>query len=299
VTRRSGLGRGLDALLPAEKAAPESSTGTAQTPVSAITPNPQQPRKIFENESLEELAASIRELGLLQPLLVRPRGEGFELIAGERRFRAAQMAGLQSVPILVVETDDRGSLARALVENVHREDLNPIEEASAYKQLLDEAGLTQDQLGQRLGRNRVTISNSLRLLDLPVDIQRMLTERRISGGHARALLGLQGSPFQKRLAQRVSQEGLSVRETEDYVRRYSSMVATNNTKSSSRPERPPEVTDAQRLLTDRLQARVRVDMGARKGKITIDFATLDELDRLLSVMVGESRQNGVTTIAID
>ena len=184
MTRRSGLGRGLDALLPAEAKPQDASEGTAHAPVSSITPNPQQPRKVFDEEPLEELAASIRELGLLQPLLVRKRGEGFELIAGERRYRAAQMAGLDSVPVLVVETDDRGSLARALVENVHREDLNPIEEASAYKQLLDEGGFTHDDLGKRLGRNRVTISNSLRLLDLPVDIQKMLAERKITGGHA-------------------------------------------------------------------------------------------------------------------
>ena len=145
----------------------------------------------------------------------------------------------------------------------------------------------------------MTIANSLRLLDLPVDIQRMLAERKLTGGHARALLGLQGSPFQKRLAQRVSQEGLSVRETEDLVRRYGSMVAAGSSKETTRPARPPEVSDAQRVLTDRLQTRVRVDMSARKGKIVVDFATLDELDRLLGVILGESRDPGVSTISID
>ena len=299
MTRRSGLGRGLDALLPTEAPVEGRSTGTPRAPISAITPNPRQPRKVFDEEPLEELAASIRELGLLQPLLVRARGEGYELIAGERRFRAAQLAGLSEVPILVVETDERGSLERALVENVHREDLNPIEEASAYKQLLDEGGLTQERLAERLGRNRVTVTNSLRLLELPVEIQRMLAEHKLTGGHARALLGLQGSPFQKRLAQRVAQEGLSVRETEDYVRRYGSMVAPSNTKSSTRPPRPPQAAEAQRLLTDRLQARVRVDVGARKGKIVIDFASLEELDRLLNVMVGKTQAPEVSTISID
>ena len=300
MTRRSGLGRGLDALLPSE-ASPAQSEGDGLTraPISAIAPNPRQPRKIFDKEPIEELAASITELGLLQPLLVRKMGEAFELIAGERRFRAAQLAGLDSIPVLVVDTDDRGSLERALVENVHRENLNPIKETSDYRQLLDDGGLTQDQLGQRLGRNRVTIANSLRLLDLPLEIQRMLAERKLTGGHARALLGLQGSPFQKRLAQRVSQEGLSVRETEDLVRRYGSMVEATSPKGSSRPARPPEITEAQRTLTDRLQTRVRVDMGARKGKIVVDFASLDELERLLGVMVGSTNGASVSTISID
>lgn len=301
MTRRSALGRGLDALLPAEASAAPSDAvaGVGETTIASIEPNPHQPRRIFEATSLEELAASIGELGLLQPLLVRTKGEGrFELIAGERRFRAAQMAGLQSVPVLVVETDDRGSLERALVENIHREDLNPLEEASAYRQLLDEGGLTQEQLAKRLSRNRVTIANSLRLLDLPVEIQRMLTERSLTGGHGRALLGLQGSPFQKRLAQRASQEGLSVRELEDLVRRYSSMVDVSPGKDERKKSRPPQVLDAQRSLSDILQTKVRVDMGARKGKIVIDFVSLDELERLLDAMVGD-RRDAVTTISID
>jgi ParB family chromosome partitioning protein len=253
---------------------------------------------VFAEDSLEELADSIRALGLLQPLLVRPADSGYELVAGERRFRAAQQAGLAEVPVLVVETDDRGSLERALVENIHREDLNPIEEASAYRQLLEEGGLTQEQLAQRLGRNRVTIANSLRLLDLPTDIQRMLAERSITGGHARALLGLQGSPFQKRLAQRVAQEGLSVRETEDLVRRYSSMVGSSP-KASKERSRPPEVTEAQRRLTDHLQTKVRVDMGARKGKIVIDFVSLEELARLMATMAGDSGYTDVRTVSVE
>lgn len=300
MTRRSGLGRGLDALLPSESPPPERSGGPGGRVASLtdIEPNPRQPRKVFEPDALSELAASIRELGLLQPLLVRARNGGYELIAGERRFRAAQLAGLQEVPVLVVETDDRGSLERALVENIHREDLNPIEEASAYRQLLDEGGLTQEQLAQHLGRNRVTIANSLRLLDLPTDMQRMLTERALTGGHARALLGLQGSPFQKRLAQRVTQEGLSVRQTEDLVRRYSSMVGSSP-KASGERSRPPQVVEAQRTLTDRLQTKVRVDMGARKGKIVIDFVSLEELDRLMDVMATDSVDGGVKTVSVD
>ena len=299
MTRRSGLGRGLDALLPADVSNAGASASGSTARIDEISPNPRQPRKTFGDEALQELAASIRELGLLQPLLVRtgPAG-GYELIAGERRFRAAQLAGLQEVPILEVETDDRGSLERALVENIHREDLNPIEEASAYRQLLDEGGLTQEELAQRLGRNRVTIANSLRLLDLPTDIQRMLTERALTGGHARALLGLQGSPFQKRLAQRVAQEGLSVRETEDLVRRYSSMVEASP-KAARERARPPQIAEAQRALTDRLQTKVRVDMGARKGKIVIDFVSLEELDRLLGIMASDDDGDDVRTVSID
>lgn len=298
MTRRSGLGRGLDALLP-----PEASTearadaGGAVASLDEIAPNPQQPRKRFDDDALAELAASIRQLGLLQPLLVRVNpGGGYELIAGERRFRAAQLAGLDEVPILVVEADDRGSLERALVENIHREDLNPIEEASAYRQLLEEAGVTQEHLAQRLGRNRVTIANALRLLDLPTDIQRMLTERAITAGHARSLLALQGSPFQKRLAQRVAQEGLSVRETEDLVRRYSTMVQASPKPGRERG-RPPQIGEAQRVLSDCLQTKVRVDMGTRKGKIAIDFVSLEELDRLVSLIAGDSP--GVRTVSID
>ncbi len=299
MTRRSGLGRGLDALLPAGESndGPQIRSGSVAR-VDDISPNPRQPRRAFDDQGLEELATSIRELGVLQPLLVRPVASGYELIAGERRFRAAQLAGLREVPILEVETDDRGSLERALVENIHREDLNPIEEASAYRQLLDEGGLTQEALARRLGRNRVTIANSLRLLDLPTDIQRMLAERSLSGGHARALLGLQGSPFQRRLAQRVAQEGLSVRETEDLVRRYSAMVETSP-KASRERARPPQIVETQRALTDRLQTKVRVDMGARKGKIVIDFVSLDELKRLLDIMAGSNRDGDVRTVSLD
>ena len=298
VTRRSGLGRGLDALLPSDGPDDRAVGGPDRLPMSAITPNPRQPRKDFDEAALQELAASISQLGLLQPLLVR-RGDagGFELIAGERRFRAAQLAGLDEVPVLVVDTDDQGSLERALVENIHREDLNPIEEASAYRQLLEEGGLTHEELARRLGRNRVTITNSLRLLDLPVDVQRLLTARKLTGGHGRALLGLQESPFQKRLAQRVAQEGLSVRETEDLVRRYSSMVTPSKTAGGAGP-RPPQVVDAQRALTDRLQTKVRVEIGKRKGKIVIDFVALDELERLVDLMTHGDREP-VRTVSLD
>ena len=284
--RRSGLGRGLDALLPSEESAPERRTGLLHLPVDAIRPNPRQPRRGFDDASLDELAASIEQLGVLQPLLVRRTPDGHELVAGERRLRAARLAGLEEIPVVEVDTDQRGSLERALVENLHREDLNPIEEASAYRQLIDEGALTQEALGARLGRNRVTITNALRLLDLPMPIQRLLIEGRLTAGHGRALLGLDGNPFQERLAVRVAQEGLSVRETEELVRRYQDMSEPGSRSSGPRA-RPPLVSEAQRMLSHHLQTRVRVEMGKRKGKIVIDFVSLEELERLLKEILGD------------
>jgi ParB family transcriptional regulator, chromosome partitioning protein len=290
--RRSGLGRGLDALLPSEPGAPEPRTGMVHLAVDTIRPNRRQPRRDFGADSLAELAASIAQLGVLQPLLVRRVEDGHELVAGERRLRAARKAGLTEVPVVEVDTDERGSLERALVENLHREDLNPIEEASAYRQLIDDGGLTQEALGERLGRNRVTVANSLRLLDLPTPIQRLLVEGRLTAGHGKALLGLDGNPFQGRLAQRVAQEGLSVRETEDLVRRYQSMSASGNERT--RPARPPLVSEAQRVLSHHLQTRVRVEMGKRKGKIVLDFVSLEELERLLNEIVGPAPSEPTT-----
>ncbi|HZK51538.1 MAG TPA: ParB/RepB/Spo0J family partition protein [Actinomycetota bacterium] len=288
VTRRAGLGRGLDALLPAQEARPEGTgAGLNEVPLDAIVPNPRQPRHSFDDDAIGDLAESIRALGILQPLLVRELGGGrYELVAGERRVRASRLAGLERVPVMTVETDDRGSLERALVENLHREDLNPIEEAEGYRQLIDEANLTQEELGQRLGRSRVTITNALRLLSLPPAIQKLLVEGRVSAAHGRALLGLQDNPFQLRLAQRVGAEGISVRETEDLVRRYQSM--TPSTNQGGRPRtRPPIATEAQRQLSEYLQTRVRVDVGKRKGRIVMDFVSTDELERLLRIITGD------------
>jgi len=295
MTRRSGLGRGLDALLPAQAGSDdEDRGGLLELPPNDIDANPQQPRTAFPDDTLDELADSVRRLGVLQPLLVRPRRGRFELIAGERRLRAARRAGLSSVPVVVVEADERGSLERALVENLHREDLNPIEEAAAYRQLIDEGGLTQEQLGTRLSRNRATIANSLRLLELPTSIQALLADRALTAGHGRALLGLADNPFQERLARRVAQEQLSVRETEDLVRRYQSMSAPADHKRGAR-ERPAEIAEAQRTLADRLQTRVRVEMGARKGRIVVDFVSLEELDRLVRAITrGKSEPDRVS-----
>lgn len=296
MSRRGGLGRGLDALLPPTGAdgLETRDTGDARTATIAdITPNPRQPRRDFGEEELQELTASIRELGVLQPLLVRPAGRGFELIAGERRLRAAARVGLQEVPILVVETDDAGSLERALVENLHRSDLNPIEEAAALRQLMDEGGLTQEALAVKLGRNRVTVTNALRLLDLPLDTQALLIAGRLSAGHGRALLGLQGNPLQQRLARRAADESMSVREVEDLVRRYQAISATGSARGRTSAEPSARAVETQRRLAEHLQTRVRVEMGKRKGKIVVDFVSTDELERLANIITGA--QEGATT----
>jgi ParB family transcriptional regulator, chromosome partitioning protein len=301
MTRR-GLGRGLDALLPVpeaeRRAVPDA--GLAEVPVELIDPNPRQPRRDFADDALDELARSITQLGILQPLLVRTREPGrYELVAGERRLRAARRAGLTSVPVVVVTTDDQGSLERALVENLQREDLNPIEEAAAYRQLMEEGALTQDALARRVGRSRVTIANSLRLLDLPVSVQRLLLERRLSGAHGKALLGLGASPFAERLAVRAAQEGLSVRATEDLVRRYGAISGGGGGVRAPARERPSAASAAQRRLADHLQTRVRVEMGKKKGRIVVDFVSLEELDRLVAVVVGDQPGSKPRTIRLD
>jgi ParB family chromosome partitioning protein len=306
VTRRSGLGRGLDALIPRADAGPEggsedssTSGGLRRVAVDAIDPNPRQPRRSFDDASIAELAASIAELGVLQPLLVRAGRAGrLELVAGERRLRAARSAGLEFVPVVVTETDAQGALERALVENLHREDLNPIEEAAAYRQLMDEGGLTQEALAARVARNRATIANSLRLLELPVGIQRLLAEGRLSSAHGKALLGLASSPFRERLARRVVHEQLSVRATEELVRRYQAMAGSAHGEYR-RVQRPAEAVEAQRTLAEHLQTRARVDVGSRKGRIVLDFASLDELDRIVKVILGELPGAQPTTIRLE
>jgi ParB family chromosome partitioning protein len=295
---KRGLGRGLDALLPSTPSEPERQEGSSslrEVAVDSITPNPQQPRSHFDETALYELTKSIAALGVLQPLLVRDRGDGqYELVAGERRWRASQRAGKETIPVLIVDTDERGSLERALVENVHRQDLNPIEEAAAYRQLLDEGGLTQEALGQRVGKSRVTIANSLRLLDLPVDVQGLVAERKLTGAHGKALLALEGNAFMERLARRAAEEGWSVRETEEHVKRYQAMSGSVAT-SGKNTERPAAALETQRQLSEHLQTRVRVEMGKRKGRIVLDFVSLEELERIRRVITGEASGPSVST----
>lgn len=288
---RRGLGRGLDALLPSRGL--EERGALKHAPVEAISVNPRQPRREFHDEHLRTLAASVGRLGILQPLLVREVSAGvYELIAGERRLRAARLAGIAEVPVIVIETDEQGSLERALVENIHRQDLNPLEEAAAYRELLDETGVTQEELGERLGRGRATIANSLRLLDLPDEVKGLMVAGRLTGRHGKALLALQSNPFQVRLAQRAAHEGLTVRQTEELIERYRAMTGDGPPSRRAKAGRPAIASDIERRLGDRLQSRVRVDAGARKGRIVIEYVSADDLERLASLLLDHAGAAG-------
>jgi ParB family chromosome partitioning protein len=237
---------------------------------------------------LANLAASIRQVGVLQPLLVRPTAEGnYELVVGERRWRAARRAGLATVPALVVDTDDRGALERALVENIHRRDLNAIEEAAAYQQLIDEAGLTHEQLAERVGLSRPAITNAMRLLDLPDGVQRMVIDGLISAGHARALLGLESEGLIQRAAEKVAAEGLSVRDTEKLVReqKIGGEAEPEGAARAPRPT-PAGLLEVEQRLSDLLATRVSIAMGRRKGKVVIEFASVDDLERIFGLITG-------------
>ena len=257
--------------------------------IDSIAPNPRQPRLTFDEEALEELAASITEVGLLQPVVVRKLGPGrYELVMGERRMRASQRAGLEYIPAIVRETSDNDMLRDALIENLHRAQLDPLEEAAAYKQLLDDFGATHEQLAQRIGRSRPHISNTLRLLNLPPVVQKRIAAGVISAGHARALLGLDSPLAQERLAQRIVSEGLSVRTVEEIV----SLGGDDEpARAARRAVTAKPVAPALRTLSDRLsdlfETRVKVEMGAKKGKITVEFATIDDLERIVKAMSPE------------
>ena len=253
--------------------------------VGSITPNPRQPRRTFDEEALEELSASITEVGLLQPVVVRKLGEGkYELVMGERRWRASQRAGLEFIPAIVRETPDTDMLRDALLENLHRQQLDPLEEAAAYQQLLDDFGATHEQLAQKVGRSRPHISNTLRLLNLPPAVQKRVAAGVLSAGHARALLSLDDSQAQERLAQRIVAEGLSVRSVEEIV----ALGDDKPDKQARRPASAKPVAPALRHLSDRLsdlfETRVKVEMGRSKGKITVEFATIDDLERIVKAM---------------
>ncbi len=254
--------------------------------VASITTNPRQPRQVFDEDSLAELAHSIREFGVLQPVVVRRSDPGYELVMGERRLRAAVAAGLETIPTIVRDTDDDAMLRDALLENIHRAALNPLEEAAAYQQLLDEFSTTHEELAQRIGRSRPQISNTIRLLNLPVPVQRRVAAGVLSAGHARALLGLEEADTQEELAGRIVAEGLSVRATEELVSMYLHGMA--HKKQSRRPSAPrivaPGVADLANKLSDTLDTRVRVDLGRRKGKITVEFASVDDLERIVALI---------------
>jgi ParB family transcriptional regulator, chromosome partitioning protein len=312
VARRSGLGKGLSSLIPTEVVR-EGTSMLQEVPLSSIRPNPLQPRTHFDEETLVSLAASIREVGVLQPILVRQAAAGeFEIIAGERRWRAARRAGLQTVPALVQETvSDVSSLEQALVENLQRADLNALEEAAAYQHLIDEFGLTHELVATRVGRSRSTVTNTLRLLQLPAGVQRALADGAISAGHARALLGTPDRALQEALAKQIVAEGLNVRAVEDIVRRHAQdeddedvgVTATAPVSGAGAAPGPtstspvrrlpaPGVLELEELLSDFLNTRVKVDVGGRRGRVLIDFATLEDLERIYKLMVGGAAAPG-------
>jgi len=321
--RRGGLGRGLGALIPTAPAAgtstgapldhvfgpahpPVSGPATTETtpqpeaqdlvpvlgarfaelPISSIRPNAKQPRQVFDEDALAELTHSVREFGVLQPVVVREQGDGYELVMGERRLRASTEAGLTVIPAIIRTTADDDMLRDALLENIHRAQLNPLEEAAAYQQLLEEFGATHDELAHRIGRSRPQVSNTIRLLNLPGPVQRRVAAGVISAGHARALLGIDDSDVQEDLAARIVAEGLSVRATEELVALHAHGHGPK--KATPRASTPritaPAITELGDKLSDAFDTRVRVELGRRKGKITIEFASVDDLERIVATM---------------
>jgi ParB family chromosome partitioning protein len=278
--RRGGLGRGLDALIPAGSTG--SGPGFALLPVDSIRPNPNQPRTRFDPDSIADLSESIREVGVLQPIAVSTDDEGeYILISGERRLRAARLAGMSEIPAVIRTVDDRESLTEALVENLQREDLSPLEEAAAYRQLLEDFGLTHEQVGLKVGRSRTAVTNTLRLLQLPAAIQGLLDRGAITAGHARALLGLEDHKFATHIAQRTADEGWSVRQVEDAVRaRREASPAEAATAPVVREVRPVEIIELEHRLTDQLGSRVKIHYRNHRGRIEIGFGSLDDLERL-------------------
>ncbi|HEX5017303.1 MAG TPA: ParB/RepB/Spo0J family partition protein [Actinomycetes bacterium] len=325
--KKRGLGRGLGALIPNSPGprpagstvvadallTPSSSPDLevvrgqhddsapahfAELPLEQISPNPRQPRQVFEEQSLAELVFSLKEIGLLQPVVVRPATDRaangsprFELVAGERRWRAAQQAGFSTIPAIIRETSDDVLLRDALLENLHRVQLNPLEEAAAYEQMLSDFGCTQEELATRIGRSRPQVSNTLRLLKLPPSVQRRVAAGVLSAGHARALLALDDSDDQERLAARIVAEGLSVRTVEELVA-LGDIGDEQNKPARTRTKRPqnPALADVAAALSDDLETRVTVDLGKSRGKITITFASVDDLERIVGQIAPKAAQ---------
>ena len=317
MVRRSGLGKGLDALIPTNRNTGsttsststsdgtnvESVTGLKDIAVNAIDPNPNQPRVHFDEASLAELTASISAIGVLQPILVRPDENGrYQLIAGERRWRAASRAGLQMVPAIVRVTDDVSSVEQALVENLHRQDLTPLEEAAAYQQLLEDFNMTHEQVASKVGKSRSAITNALRLLGLPPSIQSLLADGQLSAGHAKALLGTPDRSLQEQLAKRAVEMGWTVRGIEEAVRDSQPVSTTTgggasagtsgkssgksaaSTAAKTTTLRPPGLLELEGLLAEHLQTSVGVTMSGKHGKVIIDFADLEDLERIYRLM---------------
>ncbi len=286
---RRALGKGLSALLPARSATPPASppVGAAVVPITQIDPNPQQPRSVFQSDRLQQLSQSIRENGVIQPLIVRRKGERFELVVGERRWRAAKLAGLAEVPVVVQDIADGRILELALIENIQREDLNPIEVAQAFDRLTREMSLSHEQIAQRTGKDRTTITNMLRLLKLPGDVQILLAEHRLSMGHARAILGLPTAELQREVAENVAAEGLSVRQVERLVQRMSTPRETKSVEEATRQD--PNVKWAVQEMERVLGTKVRiVEKSEQRGRIEIEYYSPVDLDRLYSLIIKEA-----------
>lgn len=302
MARKGGLGRGLTALIPA--AEPEvdlASGGLRDLPIGSVYPNPLQPRRVFDEETLAGLVDSVRELGVLQPVLVRATDDGYELIAGERRWRAAKRAGLPTIPAVVRTVDDVSSLEQALVENLHRQDLNALEEAAAYQQLIDDFGLTQEEVAKRVGKSRSAVANHLRLFQLTPAVQKLVGEGLLSAGHAKALLAHPDRAYQEALAKRVVTESLSVRDVEQLVKERLDLEAGLDPSPQPAPApapepaaeddldgrrlRPPGLLELEELLASHLDTRVAIAMTAKRGKVTIDFANLEDLERIYRVII--------------
>lgn len=315
--RKGGLGRGLAALIPsgpvtdgpspalrlpqppaARPGGPVAATPTApaaehsgtvagavyrEIEVASIRPNPKQPRQVFDEEALTELEHSIREFGLMQPIVVREAESGYELVMGERRLRAAQLAGLVEIPAIVRQTANDAMLRDALLENIHRVQLNPLEEAAAYQQLLDEFEVTHEELAGRIGRSRPVITNTIRLLKLPLPVQRRVAAGVLSAGHARALLGLDDAGAQEELAARIIAEGLSVRATEELVT-LAKHEPTKQKKAPRKPMQAPGLQGVAERLSDTFDTRVKVELGQRKGRIVVEFGSVDDLERIVGLM---------------
>ena len=290
MARRSGLGKGLGALIPTDVQLEEADAVFRDVDIAHIVPNRYQPRDHFDEETLGALSASVAEVGVIQPIIVREIEEGYEIVAGERRWRAAQRAGLRSIPALVRSSDDKGALETAVIENVHRQDLNALEEAAAYRQLMDDFGLTQENVAERVGRSRSAVANTIRLLSLAPSVQRLIVEGHLSAGHGRALLALEDDVSRQELAEQIVSESLSVREVE---RRAATMtVDVGEEEPAGAEERDPSndeiragVLELEGLLSARLDTRVSVKMNKSEGKITISFGGLPDLERIYHVIM--------------
>ena len=282
-TRKGGLGRNLDSLIPTQiKSEDRVAAERNEVSVELIRPNPKQPRTVFDDDQLRELAASIREIGILQPPVVRRVGSNYELIMGERRLRAAKLAGLTTIPVIIRETNDNELLREALIENIHRSALNPLEEAAAYNQMLDDFGFTHEELASKLGKSRPVITNTMRLLNLPPSVQKKLTAGVISAGHARALLSLTDPNEIERIVSKIVAEGLSVRATEELV--SLSSPTKKSGKSKSVHGSSGKYSELEERIGDALNTRVTIKGGSKGGKIIIDFADGPDLQRITSII---------------